>query len=309
MQPLRRLVPTVGADQVVPLRDEVPERTSGVAEGDAAVHASADLFGDDRQQRARLVHLPPVADPHMHGATRRQRPQGGQEATRISHEPPPTQCSNHSAGVPAETRSVFVGWRSREDQPCAASIISSVTASSDRPSRSAAVRAASTRLKSSGRTLVNRRAVSGQSASSAAATDDSVSSPWRRTSSSSSVSSVWSNDPSSTMAALTSDGSRSRTYATPPDMPAAKLRPTWPRTTTRPPVMYSQPWSPTPSTTAVAPELRTQNRSPAMPRTKSSPAVAPYAATLPATTLCSAANGAARSGRTTTRPPDRPLAR
>ena len=35
----------------------------------------------------------------------------------------------------------------------------------------------------------------------------------------------------------------------PPDMPAAKLRPTGPRTTTRPPVMYSQPWSPTPSTT------------------------------------------------------------
>ena len=32
-------------------------------------------------------------------------------------------------------------------------------------------------------------------------------------------------------------------------MPAAKLRPVLPRTTTRPPVMYSQPWSPTPSVT------------------------------------------------------------
>ncbi len=51
----------------------------------------------------------------------------------------------------------------------------------------------------------------------------------------------------------------------------AKLRPVGPRTTTRPPVMYSQPWSPTPSTTAVAPELRTQNRSPTGPRRKSSP--------------------------------------
>jgi hypothetical protein len=39
--------------------------------------------------------------------------------------------------------------------------------------------------------------------------------------------------------------------------------------------MYSQPWSPTPSTTAVAPELRTQNRSPTMPRRKISPEVAP----------------------------------
>ena len=45
-------------------------------------------------------------------------------------------------------------------------------------------------------------------------------------------------------------------------MPAAKLRPVRPSTTTVPPVMYSQPWSPVPSITALAPELRTQNRSP-----------------------------------------------
>lgn len=36
------------------------------------------------------------------------------------------------------------------------------------------------------------------------------------------------------------------TYAIPPDIPAAKLRPVNPKTTTCPPVMYSQPWSPTP---------------------------------------------------------------
>ena len=35
--------------------------------------------------------------------------------------------------------------------------------------------------------------------------------------------------------------------------------------------MYSQPWSPTPSTTATAPELRTQNRSPTTPRMNASP--------------------------------------
>ena len=40
-------------------------------------------------------------------------------------------------------------------------------------------------------------------------------------------------------------------------MPAAKFRPVLPSTATQPPVMYSQPWSPTPSTTATAPELRT----------------------------------------------------
>ena len=38
-----------------------------------------------------------------------------------------------------------------------------------------------------------------------------------------------------------------------------------PSTTTTPPVMYSQPWSPVPSMTARAPLFRTANRSPAMP--------------------------------------------
>ena len=46
---------------------------------------------------------------------------------------------------------------------------------------------------------------------------------------------------------------------------AAKFFPVGPRITTHPPVIYSQPCSPTPSTTAVAPELRIQNRSPAIP--------------------------------------------
>ena len=58
-------------------------------------------------------------------------------------------------------------------------------------------------------------------------------------------------------------------------MPAAKLRPVLPSTTTVPPVMYSQPWSPVPSTTAVAPDRRTAKRSPATPRKKASPLVAP----------------------------------
>src|SRR5437016_8622612 len=49
----------------------------------------------------------------------------------------------------------------------------------------------------------------------------------------------------------------------PPDIPAAKLRPVRPSTTTTPPVMYSQQWSPAPSITAMAPELRTAKRSPA----------------------------------------------
>src|ERR1700710_250791 len=56
-------------------------------------------------------------------------------------------------------------------------------------------------------------------------------------------------------------------------MPAAKLRPVAPSTTTVPPVMYSQQWSPTPSTTVAAPELRTAKRSPARPRKNALPRV------------------------------------
>ena len=67
----------------------------------------------------------------------------------------------------------------------------------------------------------------------------------------------------------------SHTYATPPVIPAAKLRPVGPSTRTRPPVMYSQPWSEQPSMTAVAPELRTANRCPTRPARYAVPPVAP----------------------------------
>jgi hypothetical protein len=80
---------------------------------------------------------------------------------------------------------------------------------------------------------------------------------------------------SSAFRRVASKPSASNTNARPPVIPAAKLRPTVPRTTTVPFVMYSQPWSPTSSTTATAPELRTANRSPAAPAQKSSPPVAP----------------------------------
>ena len=61
----------------------------------------------------------------------------------------------------------------------------------------------------------------------------------------------------------------------PPVKPAPKLSPTSPSTTTVPPVMYSQPLEPQPSTTAIAPELRTAKRSPAWPAANSAPEVAP----------------------------------
>jgi len=57
----------------------------------------------------------------------------------------------------------------------------------------------------------------------------------------------------------------------------------------------------------MAPELRTQNRSPARPRIKISPEVAPYPITFQAMTLDSDLKVAFSSGRTTTRPPEIPL--
>ena len=70
-------------------------------------------------------------------------------------------------------------------------------------------------------------------------------------------------------------------YAIPPLIPAPKFLPISPNIKTFPPVIYSHPWSPTPSTTALAPEFLTQNLSPAIPLIYASPDVAPYKATLP----------------------------
>ena len=82
----------------------------------------------------------------------------------------------------------------------------------------------------------------------------------------------------------------------PPLMPAAKLRPALPSTTTVPPVMYSQPWSPTPSTTAVAPELRTAKRSPATPRKIRLAGIAPYSTVLPTMMFSSGTMGQSFGG-------------
>ena len=57
----------------------------------------------------------------------------------------------------------------------------------------------------------------------------------------------------------------------------------------------------------MAPELRTQKRSPAIPRIKAFPLVAPYKATLPMITFSSALNGELTGGAMISLPPDNPL--
>ena len=71
--------------------------------------------------------------------------------------------------------------------------------------------------------------------------------------------------------------------------------------------MYSHPFEPQPSTTTDAPELRTQNLSPARPLANNLPAVAPYNTVFPIIVLSDGISGLAKGGRITILPPERPL--
>ena len=51
----------------------------------------------------------------------------------------------------------------------------------------------------------------------------------------------------------------------PPDIPAAKFLPIFPRIKHVPPVIYSHPCCPHPKDTTLAPEFLTKNLSPAIP--------------------------------------------
>jgi hypothetical protein len=67
VEPDDGLLPFVPVDEVVPVGNEVAERTALMAEGNAAVHAPrallAELVGRPRQH-----DLPPVPQPLLHGA-------------------------------------------------------------------------------------------------------------------------------------------------------------------------------------------------------------------------------------------------
>src|SRR5262245_50763499 len=272
VQALDRLTPAAAVHEVVPVGDDVPERAALVAERDAAIHAARAL----RAQRllgGRFLELAPVLEARLDRLLVNLLALELEESGDLSHE-----CVRQTAA----TRAASVS------RCCVAS----------------------TFAYSTGMTRTNRFWVSDQSASSRAATPEPVRSRWRWIRSlrvSTSPGGSGSTDTSPMLQCPRKSPSSSRTYATPPLMPAAKLRPVLPSTTTSPFVMYSQPWSPTPSTTAVTPLLRTQNRSPACPRRKTSPPVAPYSETLPTMMLSSGTNVAVRGGYTTMRPPESPL--
>ena len=80
---------------------------------------------------------------------------------------------------------------------------------------------------------------------------------------------------------FSNSSSLSYTNAIPPVIPAPKLSPMVPNIIILPPVIYSQPLDPQPSTTDIAPEFLTANRSPAWPAANRFPEVAPYSTVLP----------------------------
>ena len=86
-------LPVLAVRVVVPLGDEVPQRTAVVAERDTAVHAARGLRGDDRQQRARNVDLVPVLETHLHRTSPGDLASVVQKALGISHWSPPPSSS------------------------------------------------------------------------------------------------------------------------------------------------------------------------------------------------------------------------
>ena len=89
VQPLDRLAPLPLPGQVVPLRDQVAEWTSAVAERNSAVHAPAGL-PTQLVDILSFIDLTPVLQAHRHRPTGRQLAlTGGEKALGVSHETPP----------------------------------------------------------------------------------------------------------------------------------------------------------------------------------------------------------------------------
>ena len=72
--------------------------------------------------------------------------------------------------------------------------------------------------------------------------------------------------------------------------------------------MYSQPFEPHPSTTAIPPEFLTANLSPAFPEANNLPSVAPYKTVLPTIELSFEINLLFLIGLTIIFPPESPFA-
>ena len=92
LQTAEGLAPFVSPNEVVPVRDEITQRTAGMAEGHTTVHAPARLVCNDGQQsvtRSAWVDLFPVLDALFDWTTLRLLSSHIHKAVQISHETPP----------------------------------------------------------------------------------------------------------------------------------------------------------------------------------------------------------------------------
>ena len=80
-----RVAPAVPVNEVIPFRDEVPERAAGVAEGDAAVHAARALLAELISGEVEVEFLP-VPETFSDGAVRRDFARDFLEAGGVTHE-------------------------------------------------------------------------------------------------------------------------------------------------------------------------------------------------------------------------------
>ncbi len=101
VQAVNRVPPATAVDQVVPVRDHVPQGATLVAKGDPAVHAAATLT-PQLLLGHRLVHLVPVEDAQLGGSAGRRDPGEFDEAARLTHD----RCLAGSAGSSSDVRCI-----------------------------------------------------------------------------------------------------------------------------------------------------------------------------------------------------------
>ena len=217
VQPRGRLAPAAGADELVPVGYEVAQRAAGVAERHAAAHAPGGLLAHQGRPRRAGPGRGDRGSARATGPVRRRPAREGDEAARVSHRPAPASAAGRLGGRP---RAAAAGRRG----------ITLTNACERRPARH---RAAARRRRSpcAARWRSSRSRTSGSSASPGGSRRDR-----------------------SHVAARgeLAVGIEHERHAAGHARRRSCAR-SAPSTQTTPPVMYSQPWSPTPSTTAAAP--------------------------------------------------------
>ena len=95
------IFPAAVVDEIVPIGNEVVDRTAGMAEGHAAIHAARALLAL-LLLRERLVNLEPVLDPFVDLAARRQFALKLQKPSDLTHAAPlpvPSPEATHCRGI------------------------------------------------------------------------------------------------------------------------------------------------------------------------------------------------------------------